>query len=225
MPTKKINKTKEIIDKVFGNPEVAYGLKEFEEVDFEKVLEITENEKNRFYVKDLKSGKERFVYDKSKNNGRPEEIVRQLWLHKLNNVYKYPLERIDTEISVHFGSKEYARADIIVYKKDKITPYIIIEVKKPKGKDGLGQLKSYLNSEGAEIGVWSNGAERVILYRSYPKEIEKDSLSEIPRADQTIDDLFEIKKSWQDLNPKFDFVQIVRRIEELALAGSGANVF
>ena len=225
MPTKKINKTREIIDKVFGNSETAYGLKEFEEVDFEKVLEITENEKNRFYVKDLKSGKERFVYDKSKNNGRPEEIVRQLWLHKLNNVYKYPLERIDTEISVHFGSKEYARADIIVYKKDKITPYIIIEVKKPKGKDGLGQLKSYLNSEGAEIGVWSNGAERVILYRSYPKEIEKDSLSEIPRADQTIDDLFEIKKSWQDLNPKFDFVQIVRRIEELALAGSGANVF
>ncbi len=225
MPTKKINKTKEIIDKVFGNPEVAYGLKEFEEVDFEKVLEITENEKNRFYVKDLKSGKERFVYDESKNNGRPEEIVRQLWLHKLNTFYKYPLERIDTEISVHFGSKEYARADIIVYKKDKITPYIIIEVKKPKGKDGLGQLKSYLNSEGAEIGVWSNGVERVILYRSYPKEIEKDSLSEIPRADQTIDDLFEIKKSWQDLNPKFDFVQIVRRIEELALAGSGANVF
>src|SRR3989338_6105939 len=225
MPTKKINKPREIIDKVFGNSETSYGLKEFENVDFEKVLEITENEKNRFYIKDLKSGKERFVYDESKNNGKPEEIVRQLWLHKLNNVYKYSFERIDTEISVHFGSKEYARADIIVYKKDKITPYIIIEVKKPKGKDGLGQLKSYLNSEGAEIGVWSNGAERVILYRSYPKEIEKDSLSEIPREDQTIDDLFEIKKSWQDLSPKFDFVQIIKRIEELALAGSGANVF
>src|SRR3989338_8352164 len=225
MPTKKINKPREIIDKVFGNSETSYGLKEFENVDFEKVLEITENEKNRFYIKDLKSGKERFVYDESKNNGKPEEIVRQLWLHKLNNVYKYSFERIDTEISVHFGSKEYARADIIVYKKDKITPYIIIEVKKPKGKDGLGQLKSYLNSEGAEIGVWSNGTERVILYRSYPKEIEKDSLSEIPRADQTIDDLFEIKKSWNDLNPKFDFAWIIERIEELALAGSGANVF
>lgn len=225
MPTIKPNKTREIIDKVFGNSETSYGLKEFENVDFEKVLEITENERGRFYIKDLKSSKERFVYDESKNNGKPEEIIRQLWLHKLNNVYKYPFERIDTEISVHFGSKEYARADIIVYKKDKITPYIIVEVKKPKGKDGLGQLKSYLNSEGAEIGVWSNGTERVILYRSYPKEIEKDSLSEIPRADQTIDDLFETKKSWQNLSPKFDFVQIVRRIEELALAGSGANVF
>ena len=193
MPTKKTNRTREIIDKIFGDSETSYGLKEFENIDFEKVLEITENEKNRFYIKDLKSGRERFVYDESKNNGKPEEIVRQLWLHKLNNFYKYPFERIDTEISVHFGSKEYARADVIVYKKDKITPYIIIEVKKPKGKDGLGQLKSYLNSEGAEIGVWSNGVERVILYRSYPKEIEKDSLSEIPRADQTIDDLFEIK--------------------------------
>src|SRR3989344_2211020 len=225
MPTKKQNKSEEIIGRIFKDSELAYGLREFEGVDIFSVLEITEEEQGRYYLKDLKTGKSRFVYDEKKGNCKPEEIVRQLWLHKLHKHYKYPLERIDTEISVHFGSKEYARADIVVYKKDKNTPYIIVEVKKPKGQEGIGQLKSYLNSEGAEIGVWSNGAERVILYRSYPKEIEKDSLSETPRADQTIDDLFEIKKSWQDLNPKFDFVQIVRRIEELALAGSGANVF
>ena len=34
-----------------------------------------------------------------------------------------------------------------------------------------------------------------------------------------------LKKKWSDLNPKFDFVEIIKRIEELALAGSGANVF
>jgi len=225
MPTKKQNKSEEIIGRIFKDSELAYGLREFEGVDIFSVLEITEEEQGRYYLKDLKTGKSRFVYDEKKENGKPEEIVRQLWLHKLNKHYKYPLDRIDTEISVHFGSKEYARADIVVYKKDKSTAYIIVEVKKPKGQEGIGQLKSYLNSEGAEIGVWSNGKERVILYRSYPKEIEKDSLSEIPREDQTIDDLFEIKKSWQDLNPKFDFVQIIKRIEELALAGSGANVF
>ena len=225
MVTKKPNRTEEIIGKIFRDTEMAFGLKEFEGIDIYKVLEITEEEKGRYYLKDLKSGKSRFVFDEKKGTGKPEEIVRQLWLHKLNVHYKYPMERIDTEVSVHFGRKEYARADIVVYKKDKITPYIVVEVKSPKEKQSIGQLKSYLNSEGAEIGVWSNGGERVILYRSYPKEIEKDTLSEIPRSDQTIDDLFEIKKKWEDLNPKFDFVWIVKRIEELALAGSGANVF
>ena len=114
--------------------------------------------------------------------------------------------------------------DIVVYKKDKITPYIALEIKAPSEKKGHEQLKSYLNADGVEIGVWSNGKERVILYRPYPKEFD-DSLSEIPRADQTIDDLFEVKKKWRDLIPQFDFVHIIRRMEELALAGSGANVF
>jgi len=225
MVTKKPNRAEKIIGKIFRDTEMAFGLREFEGIDIYKILEITEEEKGRYYLKDKKSGKSRFVFDEKKGTGKPEEIVRQLWIHKLNTHYKYPLERIETEVSVHFGRKEYARADIVVYKKDKITPYIVVEVKSPTEKQSIGQLKSYLNSEGAEIGVWSNGRERVILYRSYPKEIEKDTLSEIPRSDQTIDDLFEIKKKWSDLNPKFDFVWIVKRIEELALAGSGANVF
>ena len=114
--------------------------------------------------------------------------------------------------------------DIVVYKKDKITPYILFEVKAPTEKRAYGQLKSYLNADGVEMGVWSNGNERVILYRPYPKEFD-DSLSEIPREDQTIDDLFEVKKAWRDLDPRFDFIHIIERMEELALAGSGANVF
>lgn len=225
MPTKKPKKTKEVIDKVFRDAELTYGLKEFEEVDLEKTLEITEDERDKFYIKDLKSGKHRLVFDESKNKGRPEEIIRQLWLHKLNVNYKYPLERIDIEKSIHFGREIHAKAaDIVIYKKDKITPYIIFEIKNPTEKKGIEQLKSYLSAEGSEIGVWSNGIERVVLYRPYPKEFQ-DSLSDVPRADQTIDDLFEIKKTWRELNPKFDFVEIIKRMEELALAGSGANVF
>ncbi|HDZ54470.1 MAG TPA: SAM-dependent methyltransferase [Candidatus Nealsonbacteria bacterium] len=225
MPTKKLNKTKEIIDKIFRDPEITYGLKEFEEIDFEKVLEITEESRDKFYIKDIKSKKLKLVFDESKKQGKPEEIIRQLWLYKLNTQYKYPFDRIDTEKSIHFGREIHAKAaDIVVYKKDKITPFIILEIKSPTEKKGIEQLKSYLSAEGSEIGVWSNGKERVILYRPYPKEFQ-DSLSDIPRADQTIDDLFEIKKTWSELNPKFDFVRIIKRIEELALAGSGANVF
>ncbi|MEK7509723.1 MAG: N-6 DNA methylase [Patescibacteria group bacterium] len=225
MVTKKPNRAEEIIGKIFRDPEAAFGLKEFEGTEIYKVLEITEDEKDRYYIKDLKTGKSRFVYDEKKDSGKPEEIVRQLWIHKLQTHYKYPLDRIEIEKSVQFGREVHAKAaDIVVNKKDKITPYIIFEIKAPSEKKGHGQLKSYLNAEGVEIGVWSNGKERVMLYRPYPKEFD-DSLSEIPRADQTIDDLFEIKKKWSELNPQFDFVHIVQRMEELALAGSGANVF
>src|SRR3989344_3808867 len=226
MPTQKQNKAKEIINKIFRQPDIIYGLNEFKNItDFEDILKITEESKGKFNIKDLKTKKPRIVFDAKKQKGRPEEIIRQLWLYKLNKDYGYPFDRIDIEKSIHFGHEIHAKsADIVVYKKDKITPFIIIEVKSPTEKKGVEQLKSYLSAEGAEIGVWSNGLERVILYRPYPKEFE-DSLSDIPTADQTIDDLFEIKKIWPELNPKFDFVEIVKRIEELALAGSGANVF
>lgn len=225
MPTIKPNRSEEIMGEIFKDQETVYGLKEFEGINIYDVLYISEQEQDRYYIKDLKSNAQRFVYDKNKKTGKPEEIIRQLWLYKLNKHYKYPYERIDTEKSIHFGSKEYARADIVVYKKDKITPYIIVEVKIPTEKKGVNQLKSYLSAEGSEIGVWSNGNERVILYRPYPKEFERDSLSDLPSVDQTIDDLFEVKKVWGNLTPKFDFIEIVKRIEELALAGSGANVF
>lgn len=225
MPTKKQNKTKEIINKIFRDSEIAYGLKEFEKINFEEVLKITEEERHKFYIKDIQSGKLRVVFDEEKQKGRPEEIIRQLWIHKLHTHYKYPLDRIAIEKSIYFGREIHKKgADIVVFKKDKITPYIIIETKSPTEKKGIEQLKSYLSAEGSEIGVWSNGIERVILYRPYPKEFE-DSLVDIPTADQTIDDLFEIKRNWSELNPKFDFVEIIKRIEELALAGSGANVF
>jgi len=57
----------------------------------------------------------------------------------------YPKERIAVEKPVYFGSAIHEKAaDIVVWEKDApTTPYIIVEVKKPKRKDGLEQLKSY----------------------------------------------------------------------------------
>ncbi|MCL5435189.1 MAG: type I restriction enzyme HsdR N-terminal domain-containing protein, partial [Patescibacteria group bacterium] len=121
MPTIKQNKAFEIIEKIFGE-ETIYGLKEFEGIEFDDVLYISEEEKGRYYIKDIKSGNKKFVYDEEKLTSKPEEIVRQLWLHKLHKDYKYPLDRIDTEKSIHFGREIHAKAaDIIVYKPDKIT--------------------------------------------------------------------------------------------------------
>lgn len=226
MPTKKQNKSKEVIEKVFGSSDMAYGLKEFGGLDLYEILEITEEERGRFYVKDLKSGKEKFVYDEEKQNSKPEEIIRQLWLYKLNNFYKYPFDRIETEKSIHFGREIHAKAaDIVVYKKDKITPYIIIEVKSPTESKGIEQLKSYLSSEGSEIGVWSNGIKRIILYRPYPKEFE-DTLPDLPSADKTIDDLLEAKKTlFEYTDTRSDLKEIIKSMEELVLANAGVDVF
>ncbi len=226
MPTKKPNRTKEIIDKVFRDSELVYGLKEFEGASFEEVLEITEEERAKFYIKDLKSGQLRVVWDETKQKGKPEEIIRQLWLYKLNSHYKYPFDRIDTEKSVHFGREIHAKAaDIVIYKKDKITPYIIIEVKSPTERKGIDQLKTYLNAEGAEIGFWSNGINHIILYRPYPKEFD-DTLPDLPLADQTIDDLLEAKKTYYEYtNTKESLKNIVESMEELVLANAGVDVF
>ncbi|KPJ56027.1 hypothetical protein AMJ49_05900 [Parcubacteria bacterium DG_74_2] len=226
MPTQKPNRTKKIISEIFRSTETAYGLREFENIDLENVLRITEEERGKFYIKDIKSKKLRVVFDESKQKGKPEEIIRQLWLYKLHTYYKYPLDRIDTEKSIHFGREVHAKAaDIIVYKKDKITPYIIIEVKNPTEKKGIEQLKSYLSAEGSEIGVWSNGIKRIILYRPYPKEFN-DTLPDLPSADKTIDDLLEAKKTYFEYTTtKIDLKEIIKSMEELVLANAGVDVF
>ena len=96
-----------------------------------------------------------------------EEIVRQLYLRKMMDEYGYLPDRIAIEKQVYFGSSVHEKAaDIVVWDKGTIdTPYIIVECKKPKRKDGLEQLKSYCNAEGSPIGVWTNGGETIYLHR------------------------------------------------------------
>lgn len=225
MPTKKPNKSKEVVGFIFRDPNTVFGLKEFEGIDIDQALYVTEEGPGKFYVTDVVTEKQKLIYDETKGAGKPEEVVRQLWLYKLVKQYKYPKARIVTEKSVSFGREVHSKsADIVIFKNDKVTPYIIIEVKRPSEKKGIDQLKSYLSSEGAEIGVLSDGNEKIVLYRPYPKEYQ-ESLRDIPRADQTIDDLFEVERTWRDLNPKFDFVEIIKSVEELALRQFGGDAF
>lgn len=226
MPTMKRNKVRQIVDAVFGDAETAYGLKEFEYINFGDVLEITEEEPKKFYVKDIRTGAHKFVFDAEKKRGKPEEIIRQLWLYKLHTEYGYPFDRIDTEKSIHFGREIHHKAvDIVVYKPDRVTPYIMVEVKTPTEQKGIEQLKSYLNADGTEIGLWSNGVNRVILYRVYPKEFN-DTLPDVPKANQSIDDLLEAKKTYFDYTTtKMDLKEVVTNMEELVLANAGVDVF
>lgn len=160
----------------------------------------------------------------------PEEVVRQLFLMTLIDDYGYLATRIELEYSVTFGT-EKKRADICIFDKDKSTaPYILVELKKPKLKDGKEQLKSYCNATGAPIGVWSNGEQISFYHRKDPNYFEdipvipssQEKLSDILSERWTIDDL--IKKD-KLVNEKKSLKDLILEMEDEVLANAGVDVF
>src|SRR3989339_99976 len=213
-----------ILNTIFRDASIQYGLKEFEDIKPVAVLDIFEKEAGKFYVKCLKREKDILLYNKEKNLTKPEEVIRQLWLYKLTKYYNYPLDRIELEKDIRFGGEVNTKAaDIVIYRDDKVTPLIIIETKNPTVEKGLDQLKTYINAEGAPIGAWSNGVERVVLYRPYPREFQ--TLRDLPRINQTIEDVLEEKLTLDDLRRDYDLVKILKILEELVLAGAGVDSF
>jgi len=130
-----------------------YDLSLFSEEKIQKL-------ENNLVERHTKKGLELYIaclVRKKEIKATPEEIVRQLYLMVLTEDMGYPISRMELEYEVTFG-REKKRADIVVFDKQQVTsPYIIVELKKPKLKDGKEQLKSYCNATGAPIGVWSNG--------------------------------------------------------------------
>lgn len=69
---------------------------------------------------------------------------------------------------MNFG-REVKRADIVVMDKDcPNTVYMIVELKKPKLKDGKDRLRSYCNATGAPIAIWTNGDQISYYQRKDP---------------------------------------------------------
>ena len=119
---------------------------------------------------------------------KPEEVVRQLWIHRLLTIYKYPVSRLAVEYPITFGRDSSKRADIVVFDADRTTvPFLIVEVKEPKLKDGKEQLKSYCHATGAPLAVWSNGTLRTIWHRKNPNYFVE--IPELPTVTQSIHDV------------------------------------
>lgn len=231
--------TKEIIAQIFKETKNKYDLSEFDNLGkpIHEILSIypktitsgKDTGQTKYFLNSIipfySGTKEIQVYDPN-GKSAPEEIVRQLWLYKLINVYQYKVDEIQVEKPIPFGTDyESRKADIVVHLQDKTTPKIVFEIKKPNRKDGIEQLKSYLNAQGAPIGVWSNGStDRIVLYRPYPKEFN-DTLAEIPRRDQESKDVLEAKRTLAHLVKHFNFKNILESLEELVLADSGRDAF
>ena len=125
----------------------------------------------------------------------PEEVIRQLYLRVLTERLHYPLSRIQLEYGVNFGT-EVKWADIVMMDKDRPnTVYILVELKKPKLKDGKNQLRSYCNATGAPIAVWTNGDQISYYQRKDPNYFE--DIPDLPNAHQTLADILQIKFTCQ----------------------------
>nr|DAT29993.1 MAG TPA: type I restriction enzyme R protein [Caudoviricetes sp.] len=159
-----------------------------------------------------------------------EELVRQLYINKLINEYNYPKEKMKLEYSVSFG-KEKKRADIVIFDKLATTsPYIIVELKKPKLKEGKEQLKSYCNATGAPIGVWTNGGQISFYHRKDPNFFE--DLPNIPTFDEKLSDILSERWTIDDLISKNKLItekkslkDLILEMEDEVLANAGVDVF
>jgi type I restriction enzyme M protein len=160
----------------------------------------------------------------------PEEVVRQLFLNKLNQEFAYPFERMELEYGVTFGT-EKKRADICIFDKDRPTvPYILVELKKPKLKDGKEQLKSYCNATGAPMGVWTNGEQISHWHRKDPNYFE--DIPNIPKATEKLSDVLSLRWTIADLvkqdklvNERKSLKNLILEMEDEVLANAGVDVF
>lgn len=203
-----------------------YKLSQFSEQqisDFEKTIIIKENKDKQVpYITCFVRKKEIRL--------TPEEAVRQLYLKVLTEQLGYPTDRIELEYAVSFG-REKKRADIVVFDKDRTTsPYIMVELKKPKLKDGKEQLKSYCNATGAPIGVWSNGESISYYHRKDPNYFE--DLSQLPDAKEKLSDVLKERWTIDDLLAKDKLVterkslkDLILEMEDEVLANAGVDVF
>lgn len=166
---------------------------------------------------------------------KPEERTRQLWLARLIDKLGYARSRIAIEYPITFGRDSSKRADIVVFDSDRPTvPYIIVEVKQAKYKDGKEQLRSYAHATGAPLAVWSDGILAEVWHRKNPNYFMP--IHELPRADQTIEQVVDQPWTIQTLidleeervkEGKFarSLRDLIEDMEDEVLANAGVDVF
>ncbi len=160
----------------------------------------------------------------------PEEAVRQMFIRKLIDEYGYSTAQMAVEHPIHFG-RETKRADIVIFETNRPTvEYIIVEVKKPKLKDGKEQLKSYCHATGATMGVWTNGEKISFYHRKDPNYFE--DIPDIPRVNQKLKDIIRERRTIDNLIAEDKLLRenktladLIRELEDEVLANAGVDVF
>lgn len=130
----------------------------------------------------------------------PEEVEAvQVFAQRLVEDYGYPKSHIQTRpqhrVRKHPSDEEKSYpVDIAVFKSEKKTEdqlFMVVECKKKNRKEGVDQLKLYLDMSAAEVGVWFNGDEHEYLRKVHHKDGSRtyEPLPNIPRYGQRIEDI------------------------------------
>lgn len=156
---------------------------------------------------------------------KPEELVRQHALRELLDDLGYEKSQIRVEVPVQMGSEVHKKpADVVVYTDGKRTsPWIIVELKKPKRKEGIEQLKSYMNATGAQFGWWTNGSDAQYLLRTDPNDFSL-RLTRVPAAGESLDDIDD-PLTRERLKPVTDLLDLLLVCEEEILSHQSVNTF
>jgi type I restriction enzyme M protein len=115
-------------------------------------------------------------------------------------------------------------ADIVVFvDASKSQHWITVECKKPNRKDGVEQLKSYMNATGSVFGLWTNGADEKYLLRSDPNDFSKP-IWRMPKAGESLADIDEPLTRIK-LEPVRDLYAIFKDIEQEIVAHQSLDTF
>jgi len=149
----------------------------------------------------------------------PEELEAvQVFSRRLVEDYGYPKNCLQTrpQYRVRKRPSDEAKAypvDIAVFKgagRNEDDLYMVVECKKKNRKDGLAQLKLYLDMSPTQLGVWFNGDEHVYLWKIHKRSGAREyhELPNIPRYGQRIEDIGLFKR--QDLVPPSNLKAVFR---------------
>ena len=162
----------------------------------------------------------------------PEEIgAVQVFAKRLVEDYGYPKHLLQTKPQFRVRrrpsdeNKTYP-IDIAVFKDSSKTEhslYLIVECKQKNRRDGVEQLKLYLDMSPADIGVWFNGEEHVYLHKIHHKDGSRtyDELPNIPRYGQRVEDIGLFKR--KDLKKPSNLKSVFRDLRN-HLAGMTTGI-
>jgi type I restriction enzyme M protein len=172
-----------------------------------------------------------FISGQSVKDTPEERDAVQVFSRRLVEDYCYPKEHIQTRPQFRVRrrpsdeDKSYP-VDIAVFKdpmKIEDGLLIVVECKQKTRKDGINQLKLYLDMSPAEIGVWFNGDEHEYLRKIHHKDGRRtyEQLPNIPRHGQRIEDIGLYKR--QDLRKPSNLKAVFRDLRN-HLAGMTTGI-
>lgn len=166
---------------------------------------------------------------------KPEEVVRQLYAHKLITEYNYPKEQIEFEKIVQMGRDDSKRADIVIYEDvEKTAPYIVAECKAVGKEKVKGQLENYCKNLGASIAVEIDGGEVKEFYynrqSSQNKNYKFEKIDRLPKHNETLDQILNDRFTIKDLilideKNTTSLKDVILELEDKIFANFGGDVF